>query len=77
MVLAPINDFPQRYQLINRFISYMLAYAIWGMLAMFILDFSHYITHRFKDDSFSELTIFYVSICLVGLYKYINEHRNQ
>lgn len=77
MALLPINDFPPRYQLTNRFMSYMLAYAIWGMLAIFILDSLHYINHRFKDDSFSELTIFYVSICLIGLYKYVKEYRKQ
>lgn len=75
MVLFPLSDFTPRNQLMNRFISYMLAYAIWSMLAIFILDFAHYINHTFFDNSSARLTIFYASICLISLYSYIKNHR--
>lgn len=74
MVLLPIHDFPPRYKLINRFMAFMLAYTVWGMLAMLILDLSHYIHHTFVDKSLTKLTIFYASICFIAFYRYIKEH---
>lgn len=76
MVLLPLNDFPPRYKLINRFMAFMLAYTIWGMLAMLIIDISHYIHHSFVDKSLTKLTIFYASICFIAFYKYLKKHYN-
>lgn len=75
MVLFPLSDFPPRDQLMSRFISYMLAYALWSTFAIFILDLSHYLNHTFFDDSSAKLTIFYAGICLIALQLYMKNYR--
>lgn len=74
MLLFPLHDFTPRNQLLNRFIAYMMAYTIWGTLAIFILDLAHYITHTFMDRSIAELTTAYATLCFIALIRYAKKY---
>ena len=70
MLLFQINDFDQRNQLTNRYISYMLAYTIWGSLAICILDWGHLYRHTPNDDYPSALCTISSLISLVATLGY-------
>ena len=70
MFFSDIEDFDQRNQLNCRYISYMLAYTIWGPIAIFILDCGHLYRHLPNDNSTTALCAISSLIGLFAIMSY-------